>query len=62
MNIKRVILSAAISSALMSGSVMAAETGTVSFSGLITGATCDVNIGGAGANAAVVLPTVSANT
>lgn len=27
MNIKRVILSAAISSALMSGSVMAAETG-----------------------------------
>ena len=62
MSIKRVFLSAAISCALVSGGVMAAESGTVSFSGLITGATCDVNIGGAGAKAAVVLPTVSANT
>lgn len=62
MSIKRVFLSTVISSALISGSVMAAETGTVSFNGLITGSTCDVNIGGSGADATVVLPTVSANT
>lgn len=61
MSIKRVFLSAIVSSALVSGSVMAADTGTISFSGLVTGSTCEVNIG-SGANAAVVLPTVSADS
>lgn len=62
MNIKRVFLCAMVSSALVSGPAFAAGTGTISFSGLITGSTCNVDVGGPGADATVVLPTVSADT
>lgn len=62
MNIKRVFLCAMVSSALVYGPAFAAETGTISFSGLITGSTCNVDVGGPGADATVVLPTVSADT
>lgn len=62
MNIKRVFLCAMVSSALISGPAFAAETGTISFSGLITGSTCNVDVGGPGADATVVLPTVSADS
>lgn len=62
MHIKRVFLGTLISTALISGNTQAVEGGTISFSGLITGSTCEVNVGGAGADAAVVLPTVGADT
>lgn len=62
MKIKRVLLSVMVSSVLVSGSVMASDTGTISFSGLITDTTCDVDISGAGAGATVTLPTVSADS
>lgn len=45
--------------ALVSGSALAAETGTITFTGLLTDTTCNVDIGGSGADAAVLLPTVS---
>ncbi|WP_058912981.1 fimbrial protein [Entomohabitans teleogrylli] len=59
---KRVFLSAMLSSLLVSGSVLAVDSGVISFSGTITDTTCEVNIGGTGTDAAVVLPAVSAES
>lgn len=38
-----------------------ASTGTINFTGLLTASTCDVSVDGQGADATVVLPTISAN-
>ncbi|EPF6317825.1 fimbrial protein [Enterobacter cloacae] len=38
-----------------------ASTGTITFEGLLTDTTCDVDIGGSGPSATVTLPTVSIN-
>lgn len=43
----------------ISGSTLAADTGTISFNGLVTDSTCSVDIGGSGANGTITLPTVS---
>ena len=60
MKLNRLLLTSLVSSALLSGGAMAADTGTIDFVGAITDTTCDVDIGGAGPNATVTLPTVSA--
>ena len=41
--------------------INAASTGTITFNGELTDSTCDVDINGQGADATVVLPTVSVN-
>ncbi|KNE87557.1 hypothetical protein PSTG_19058, partial [Puccinia striiformis f. sp. tritici PST-78] len=38
-----------------------ASTGTITFNGLITDNTCNVDVNGQGSDAIVTLPTVSAN-
>ncbi|WP_058914244.1 fimbrial protein [Entomohabitans teleogrylli] len=61
MKVNRHLLATAMAFTLVSGSAVA-DTGTINFSGLITGTTCNVDISGSGANATVTLPTVSADS
>lgn len=56
----RILLSAMVSSALLSGGAIAADSGTITFTGAITDSTCDVSVNGGGASGTVTLPTVSA--
>lgn len=44
---------------LSTGNALAASTGTITFEGLLTDSTCNVDIGGGGADATITLPTVS---
>ncbi|HDS7198361.1 TPA: type 1 fimbrial protein [Klebsiella oxytoca] len=55
MKLNRLVLSALISSALLSAGAMAADTGTITFTGSITGTTCDVSVGNGGADATVLM-------
>lgn len=55
MKLNRLVLSALISSALLSAGAMAADTGTITFTGAITGETCDVSVGSGGADATVLM-------
>ncbi|MCS3455883.1 major type 1 subunit fimbrin (pilin) [Aeromonas sp. BIGb0405] len=61
---KKTILVSATAVALFGqvGIANAASTGTITFNGELTATTCDVSIDGQGADATVILPTVSANT
>ncbi|EMH1202721.1 TPA: type 1 fimbrial protein [Serratia marcescens] len=43
----------------LAGQAQAASSGTISFSGTVTETTCDVLVNGQGANASVMLPTIS---
>lgn len=62
MKLNRLLLTTLVSSALLSTSAMAADTGTITFNGAITDSTCNVSIEGGGADATVTLPTVSASS
>ncbi|MBL5829854.1 fimbrial protein [Serratia fonticola] len=56
---KKILLSAIATVVLSSGIAQAANTGTISFNGELTANTCDVSVDGKGADATVILPTVS---
>ena len=60
---KKTLMSTSLIAALAISafSVNAASTGTITFNGELTDSTCDVDINGQGADATVVLPTVSVN-
>jgi major type 1 subunit fimbrin (pilin) len=50
---------AALTLLVMNSATQAASTGTITFNGELTQNTCDVNVGGQGPDAVVVLPTVT---
>ena len=54
-------LALALSLAASASMVQAASTGTITFTGELTGTTCDVSVDGQGANATVTLPTIGTN-
>lgn len=57
---KKTIVSLYLLAALgLTASAQAASTGTITFNGLLTDSTCDVDIEGQGADATIILPTVS---
>ncbi|ESN53165.1 fimbrial protein [Enterobacter sp. MGH 16] len=58
---RKLIISTAVMMAF-AGNAMAADTGTIQFTGAVTDTTCSVDIGGAGSDATVQLPTVSATS
>lgn len=53
MKLQKLVLSALASSVLLSANAMAADEGTITFEGLITETTCNVDIGGNGADATI---------
>ena len=59
MKFNHLLVAAATSAALLSTNVMAADAGTITFTGCLTETTCDVDIGGSGADATVALPPTS---
>ncbi|VTM93058.1 major fimbrial protein StkA [Raoultella planticola] len=60
---KKTLMSTSLIAALAISafSVNAASTGTITFNGELTDSTCNVDVNGQGADATVVLPTVSVN-